>query len=131
MGIGADNKLKEFRFPNFSLNVVTSLETHGKVRPDGIWDVSAKGPTYDGRDLFRSFFESPISATRARRPRPGLDLRAEVGTVVGYSDTTLRKLKMFMRKRANKLTWLDGAAMLEGGEPFACRGASRRARARP
>ena len=43
MGIGADNKLKEFRFPNFSLNVVTSLETHGKVRPDGIWDVTRQG----------------------------------------------------------------------------------------
>ena len=57
MGIGADNKVKEFRFPNFSLNVVTSLETYGKVRPDGIWEVTAKGPTYDGRDLFRAFFD--------------------------------------------------------------------------
>ena len=57
MGIGADNRVKEFRFPNFSLNVVTSLETHGKVRPDGIWEVTAKGPTYDGRDLFRAFFD--------------------------------------------------------------------------
>ena len=25
----------------------------GKVRPDGVWDVTAKGPAYDGRDLFR------------------------------------------------------------------------------
>ena len=57
MGIGADNRVKEFRFPNFSLNVVTSLETHGKMRPDGIWEVTAKGPTYDGRDLFRAFFD--------------------------------------------------------------------------
>ncbi len=65
MGIGADNKVKEFRFPNFSLNVVTSLETHGKVRPDGIWEVTAKGPTYDGRDLFRAFFD--VSTVRSGR----------------------------------------------------------------
>src|SRR2546421_557003 len=90
MGISADNKLKEFRFPNFSLNVVTSLETHGKVRQDGIWDVSAKGPTYDGRDLFRSFFVVAHLGDQSTKARPGLDLRAEVDTVVGFSDTTLR-----------------------------------------
>ena len=119
MGIGADNKLKEFRFPNFSLNVVTSLETHGKVRPDGIWDVSAKGPTYDGRDLFRSFFDVAHLGDQSTKVRPGLDLRAEVDTVVGFSDTTLRNVKMFMQKRSNKLTWLDARGVLEGGKPFA------------
>ena len=71
MGIGADNKLKEFRFPNFSLNVVTSLETYGKVRTDGVWDVTAKGPTYDGRDLFRSFFDVAPSGRPEREGAPG------------------------------------------------------------
>ena len=118
MGIGADNKLKEFRFPNFSLNVVTSLETHGKVRSDGIWEVSAKGPTYDGRDLFRSFFDVAQLRDASSKVRPGLDLRAEVDTVVGYSDTTLRNVKMSLQKRANKLTWLDMRGVLEGGKPF-------------
>ncbi len=134
MGIGADNKLKEFRFPNFSLNVVTSLETHGKVRPDGIWDVSAKGPTYDGRDLFRSFFDVAHLGDQSTKVRPGLDLRAEVDTVVGFSDTTLRNVKMFMQKRSNKLTWLDARGVLEGGKPFAAEvrheaGQNRRLRA--
>ncbi len=119
MGFGADNKLKEFRFPNFSLNVVTSMETHGKVRPDGIWDVSAKGPTYDGRDLFRSFFDVAQLGEPSSKVRPGLDLRAEVDTVVGYSDTTLRNVKMSLQKRANKLTSLDMRGVLEGGKPFA------------
>ena len=36
MGIGADNRVKEFRFPQFSLNVVTSLEAHGKLRADNV-----------------------------------------------------------------------------------------------
>ena len=117
MGIGADNRVKEFRFPNFSLNVVTSLETHGKMRPDGIWEVTAKGPTYDGRDLFRAFFDVG-KFDQGAKVRPGLDLRAEVETVVGYSDTTLRKVRMTLQKRANKLTGLDVRGILEGGKPF-------------
>jgi hypothetical protein len=134
MGIGADNKLKEFRFPNFSLNVVTSLEAHGKVRPDGIWEVSAKGPTYDGRDLFRAFFDVAQLGDPSSKVRPGLDLRAEVDTVVGYSDATLRNVRMSLQKRANKLTWLDLRGVLEGGKPFAAEvrqtpGQNRRLRA--
>lgn len=119
MGIGADNRVKEFRFPNFSLNVVTSLETRGKMRPDGIWEVTAKGPTYDGRDLFRSFFDVAHLDQSGAKVRPGLDLRAEIDTVVGYSDTTLRNVKMSLQKRANKLTGLDVRGVLEGGKPFA------------
>jgi hypothetical protein len=121
IGIGADNKLKEFRFPNFSLNVVTSLETHGKVRPDGVWDVTAKGTTYDGRSLFRSFFDvahlgpPPTSA----KARTGLDLKAEIDTVIGYSDATLRKVRMRMEKQGDKITALDVRGVLEGGKPFA------------
>jgi hypothetical protein len=48
-----------------------------------------------------------------------LDLRAEVDTVVGYSDTTLRNVKMLLQKRSNKLTSLDARGVLEGGKPFA------------
>ena len=134
MGIGADNKLKEFRFPNFSLNVVTSLEAHGKMRADGIWDVSAKGPTYDGRDLFRSFFDVSHLGDPGAKNRTGLDLRAEVGTVVGYSDSTLRNVKMSLQKRSNKVTSLDVRGVLEGGKPFAAEvrhepGQNRRLRA--
>ena len=65
---------------------------------------------------------------------PGLDLRAEVETVVGYSDTTLRKVRMTLQKRANKLTGLDVRGILEGGKPFVAilqpePGKSRRLRA--
>ena len=119
MGIGADNKVKEFRFPNFSLNVITSLETHGKVRPDGVWDVTAKGPTYDGRELFRSFFDVAHQVDPNAKIRPGLDLNAEIATVVGFTDTTLRNVKMTLQKRSNKLTGLDVRGTLEGGKAFA------------
>ncbi len=119
MGIGADNRVKEFRFPNFSLNVITSLETHGKVRPDGVWDVTAKGPTYDGRDLFRSFFDVAHEVDPSAKVRPGLDLKAEVATVIGFSDSTLRNVRMRLQKRSNKLTGLDVRGTLDGGKPFA------------
>lgn len=119
MGIGPDHRVREFRFPHFSLNVVTSLETSGKLRSDGIWEVTAKGPTYDGRDLFRSFFDVSRLGERTPKARPGLDLRAEVDTVVGFSDATLRNVRMTMQKRANKLTGLDVRGVLEGGKPFA------------
>ena len=66
--------------------------------------MTAKGPTYDGRDLFRAFFDVARNSIRARKVRPGLDLRAEIDTVVGYSDTTLRKVRMTLQKRGNKLT---------------------------
>lgn len=118
MGIGSDSRLKEFRFPNFSLNVVTSLQAHGKVRADGIWDVTAKGPTYDGRDLFRSFFDVAHLGNQSAKARSGLDLQAEVDTVVGYSDATLRNVKMRLQKRGNRMTGLDVRGVLEGGKPF-------------
>jgi hypothetical protein len=118
MGIGADNKAKEFRFPNFSLNVVTSLVTQGKVRPDGVWDVTAKGPTFDGRELFRSFFDV-AQVEPSGKPRPGLDLRAEIDTVVGYYDSNLHNVRLSLQKRYNKLTMLDLRAVQAGGKPFA------------
>jgi hypothetical protein len=117
MGLGADYHVKEFRFPTFSLNVVTSLATHGKVRPDGIWEVTAKGPTYDGRDLFRTFFDVTHLADQSAKVRPGLDLKAEVDTVVGYSDATLRNVKMTLSKRANKMTGLDVRGVLKAASP--------------
>ena len=40
IGVGADNKVREYRFPTLSFNVVSSLEATGKMRPDGIWDVN-------------------------------------------------------------------------------------------
>ena len=122
MGVGADHKVKEFKFPHFSLNVVSRLEVEGKMRPDGIWDVTAKGPTFDGRDIFRSFFDVGGQPNPNDKVRPGLDLNATVATVVGYSDTALRHVKITLQKRGNKLVALDVRGTLdggkEGGKPF-------------
>ena len=118
MGIGTDNRVREFRFPNFSLNVVTSLETHGKVRPDGIWEVTAKGPTYDGRDLFRAFFDVG-RFDQGAKVRPGPRSAGRGGYGRGLLRHTTAQGAHELQKRANKLTSLDVRGILEGGKPFA------------
>jgi AsmA-like C-terminal region len=118
MGIGSDHRLKEFRFPQFSLNVVGALDVTGKLRPDNVWDITAKGATYDGRDVFRSFFDVGRIPDQADKTRPGLDLRADIDTVIGFSDTSMRGVHFRMQKSANKLVMLDARGKLEGGNTF-------------
>ena len=118
MGIGADHKLKEFRFPQFSLNVIGSLNAVGKLRPDNVWEVTAKGTTYDGRDIFRAFFDVGRDPEQPDKDKPGLDLRAEIDTVVGFSDTSMRDVRLQLRRRGNKLVGLDARGKLEGGKAF-------------
>jgi hypothetical protein len=105
MGAGPDFRVKEYRFPQFSLNVVSNFEAHGKLRADNVWEVTAKGATYDGRDLFRSFF-NPMPE-KVGKHRPGLDLRAEFETVLGFSGTTARNVRVSMQKRAGRTIQLD------------------------
>jgi hypothetical protein len=118
IGIGADHKVREFKFPQFSLNTVNRLEVAGKVGADGIWDVTARGPTFDGRDLFRSFFDVGRQPGASGKVRPGLDLKAEIATVIGFSDTALRNVKVSLERRANKLVALDARGVLDGNKPF-------------
>jgi hypothetical protein len=119
MGVGPDQRVREYRFPNFSINVITSLQAHGKLRADGIWEVTAKGPRYDGRDLFQSFFDVAGIPERDNKARPGVDLRAEIDTVVGHNDSALRNVKVWLQKRNNKLSTLDARGVLEGNKAFA------------
>jgi hypothetical protein len=118
MGIGPDHKLREFRFPQFSLNVIGSLNVTGRLRPDHVWEVTAKGTTYDGRDIFRSFFDVGRAQEQPDKNKPGLDLRADIDTVVGFSDTSMRDVRLQLRKRGNKMVGLEVRGKLEGGKPF-------------
>ncbi len=137
MALGPDNKLKEFMFPEFSVNVVTRLEVQGKLRPDNVWEIKAKGPTYDGKDLFRSLFnvgqltDRPIAPSKEKA---GLELVAEIDNVIGYAETSLRGVRAKVARRNDKLTALDVRAMHDGGKPFAAElrteGAGRRLLAR-
>jgi hypothetical protein len=120
--IGADNRLREFYFPDFSLNVVTRMEVQGTLGNDNVWKVKARGPTFDGRDFFRSLFS--LGQIAGERPKPdkpgdGIDLEAEIGTVIGFSEVSLRKVNLKLAKRGEKLTVLDVRGTLDGGKPLA------------
>jgi hypothetical protein len=110
MGADPDFRVKEYKFPQFSLNVVSNFEAHGKLRADNVWEVTAKGVTYDGRDLFRSFF-NPMPE-KVGKHRPGLDVRAEFETVLGFWGTTARSVRVSMQKRAGRTVQLDARATM-------------------
>jgi hypothetical protein len=118
MGADADFKVKEFRFPQFNLNVITVFETQGRLRADNVWEVFAKGPTFDGKDLFRSFFDVDVAPDRGSKGRTGLDLRANIDTVLGHYDTRLHGVRITMQKRAGKMSQLDARGSLAGNKVF-------------
>jgi hypothetical protein len=121
MGIGPDNRVKEYALPNFSINVITRIDVRGKLRPENVWDVKVKGATYDGRDIFRSLFSIGQLSERpppSGRQRPGLDLSADIDNVVGFSDASLRGVRLRLKQRADKLMALDMQGTLDGGQPF-------------
>lgn len=119
--IGADNRMSEFNFPDFSLNVVSRLDVRGTLRPDNIWEVKAKGTAYDGRDLFRNvfLFGQQAKTVKAQRPAAGFDFEGDIDTVIGFQEVSLRSLKMRLTKRGDKLVTLDARGTLDGGNQLA------------
>ena len=115
--IDNENRLREFYFPDFSLNVITRMEVQGTLDKNDIWKVKARGPTFDGRDFFRSLFslgQLAENAPKPKNPREGIDLDAEIGTVIGHSEVSARGVKMKLAKRGDKLTALDVRGTLDG-----------------
>jgi hypothetical protein len=124
VGLGSDLHADQYHFPGFSLNVVSNLDVQGVLRPGRVWDVKAVGKVYDANELFRTLIafgqlsEKPLSNPK---DRPGLDLEAEIDTVLGASDTTISGVKLKMKKRAEQLTMLEMRGTLEGGKPLTAR----------
>jgi hypothetical protein len=111
------NKAREFNFPSLSLNVVSRLSAQGTLRQDNVWDVKVTGSTFVGRDFFRSLFsvgqlgDKPLPP---RKDRAGLDLKAEIDTVLGFSDLSLKSLRMQLSKRQGKIVALTARGIVEG-----------------
>ena len=121
LSVDESNEVREFYFPDFSLNVVSRVEVRGKLSPEKIWKISAKGATFDGRDLFRSLVSINASDTnriRPLRPSAGLDVDAQIGTILGHSDISLRDVSIRLSDRDDKLTALKVDGTLDGGEPL-------------
>ncbi|MGL4395072.1 MAG: AsmA-like C-terminal region-containing protein, partial [Hyphomicrobium sp.] len=120
VGIGADNKMKEFFFPEFTLNVVSRLQLQGTRGGDGVWAIKAQGTTFDGRDFFKSLFSvGDTQKAKPQKPAAGIDLNASIDNVIGHSDISLRGLKLKLGSRGERLVNLDARGMLDGGAPLA------------
>jgi AsmA-like C-terminal region len=122
LGLDAKSKPVEFHFPDFSLNVVSRLDIGGVLRPDNVWDIKARGQTFDGRELFKSLFSVGQVGGKAveppRKDQPGADIKAEIETVIGQSEISMRNLKLQAQRRGGKLTTLNATAGVDGGKPL-------------
>ena len=119
--IGANSKVQEFTFPEFIVNTVSQLSIDGKMRADNVWDIRARGSRFDAREIFRRLF-NPLPKPKRPLPadKPGVDLVAEVDTVIGHNDTNLRNLRLKTERRiingSDVLTSLDLFATHARGE---------------
>ena len=121
LGIGADTKMREFSFPQFSLNLISHLELQGTRSSEDIWQVKAHGTNFDGRDLFHALLavgDNGERKVKALRPAAGVDLTADVDNIIGSSDVSLRGVKLKLSSRGEKLVALDVRGTLDGGSPL-------------
>lgn len=120
VGIEGDGETREFYFPELTLNVVSRLEVQGTKSKEGIWNIKAKGKTFDGRNFFKSLF-SVDEAKKAKSAKPdlGTDFTGEVDTVLGADDLAIKGVKLKLSTRSEKLSSLDVRGTLEGGAPIA------------
>ena len=121
VGLDAEERLREFHFPEFSANIITRLDVRGVLGEDDIWRIKAEGPTYDGREVFHSLFSVGELAGRreeGRKLATGVDLEAKITTVVGFSDVTVHNLELQLSERSGKLTQLKARGVLDGGKPL-------------
>ncbi len=113
-----------FNFPVLTLNAQTQMEMSGELGRNNIWQVRAKGNSYDGRQFFRSLFSAGQVADDQPLPpkdAPGVDMKLEFGTVLGFFDTTLKAVAVEAKRRGGKLVSLDVHGQLNGKEPLAAR----------
>jgi hypothetical protein len=106
--------LRAFELPSFSIDRVTRLSISGKLADTNIWRVDVKGQTFEGRSLFRALFNAGRvegAPERIDPDQPGVDLQAEVQTVLGFWSAKLSNVRMTLSKRAGRLS----AMQLDGG----------------
>ena len=119
--VNEHNDLSEFYFPDFSLNVVSRLEVKGKLGPDKIWRIKAKGATYDSKEFLSGIFSlggGDTQKIKPLRPAAGVDVEADVTNVLGHNEVSLRNAKLRLSERAEKLIAVSAEGVLDGGKPL-------------
>ncbi|MGV1014210.1 MAG: AsmA-like C-terminal region-containing protein, partial [Methyloceanibacter sp.] len=122
LALDAQKRLKNFYFPHFSVSALTHMEIAAVIRADKVLDIKAEGPSFDGRQFFQSLFSAEqLAAGDSGGPSDwkGVDFTAEIGTVVGSYDTTIKNLHATMKKRDGRLVALDAKGELNGRSPAA------------
>ncbi len=116
------HRIAGFNFPEFSTNPLTRLSLSGELTPQNVLRVQAKGESYDGRAFFRSLLNAGKIADVEPLPlkdEPGLDLNAEIDSLAGYYDTSVKSVIIDAKRRGGKLTYLEIAGRLNGEAPVA------------
>ncbi|WP_083567758.1 AsmA-like C-terminal region-containing protein [Hyphomicrobium sp. CS1GBMeth3] len=119
MTVNEKRDVSAFSFPNFSINVVTRLQVAGELDAKRVWKISAKGSTFDAKDLFRSLLalgNAPESEVQPLHPAAGVELTADIGTVLGHSDVSLRDYKLKVREGRDDIISLESQGILDGGQ---------------
>jgi hypothetical protein len=117
-------KPSAFRFPNFSFNILSKLEVSGALTESNVWKINAKGASFDAREFYRSLFSAgKLSEDQPTTPKdsPGVDVHAEIDTVLGYFETNLKNVAVDVRKRGDKIVFLDVHGRLNGTAPIMTR----------
>ncbi len=112
-----------FTFPTVTLNTQTKLEMRGELKRDNVWDVRVSGPSFDGRQFFRSLFSAgKLTADQPQLPKdaPGMDVKAQIEKVIGHFKTSARNVWLVAKRRGNKLVYLDMHGSL-ADQPVAAR----------
>lgn len=117
--IGADGQAQSYRFPGFSLNVVSNLEVEGVRRPDKVWDIVARGKTFDGGEIMRSLYA--VETGRPVKSTGAMALDARIDTVIGLNDTTVKQAHLRMRRNGDQLVALEFDGVLDTGHPIEAR----------
>jgi len=120
LALDSAQRLKEFYFSDFSVNRLTHVEITATVRDDQVLDIKAEGPSFDGRQFFQSLFSAGQLDGSVEPDEPfGVDFSAEIGTVTGLYETTVKSVEVTMKKRNGRLVALDAKGELNGKSPVA------------
>lgn len=122
--IGNDGLPVAFDFPTFSPSLLTRLKIAGQRDDQNVWRVSAEGDTYDGREFFRSLFsKGKLAEDQPERPERdwGVEITAQISTVLGYNDTVINNLTAQIRKDSGELSEITVNGRLAGEAPLAVR----------
>ena len=115
--VGADNKIKQFEFPNLMLNVVSSLDVRacGAMTISGISILRERISTAAISSVRYSMSATGPGKSKTAGASKGARVTAEIDNVIGGSDVSLRNLKMQLETRGGNLTSLDVKGKLDGG----------------